>query len=50
MLKGFPDRLTALRFESIMHLHRVADVREWLDVAHAIVEKYAEEFGGVSVM
>ena len=50
VLKGFPDRLTALRFESIMHLHRVADVREWLDVAHAIVEKYAEEFGGVSVM
>ena len=37
-----------------MHLHRVTDVREWvvvrLDVAHAIVEKYAEEIGGVSVM
>ena len=50
VFKGFPDRLTALRFESAMHLHCVADVREWLDVAHAIVEKYAEEFGGVSVM
>ena len=33
-----------------MHLHRVDDVREWLDVAHAIVEKYAEDFSGVSVM
>ena len=47
---GFSDRRTALRFESLMHLHRVTDVRERLDVAHAIVEKYAEEFGGVSVM
>ena len=44
MLTGFSDRRTALRFESLMHLHRVTDVREWLDVAHAIVEKYAEEF------
>ena len=50
VLTGFSDRRTALRFESLMHLHRVTDVREWLDVAHAIVEKYAEEFGGVSVM
>ena len=49
-LKGFPRRRTAQRFESLMHLHRVTDVHEWLDVAHAIVEKYAEEFGGVSVM
>ena len=50
VLTGFSDRRTALRFESLMHLHRVTDVREWLDVAHAIVERYAEEFGGVSVM
>ena len=33
VLTGFSDRRTALRFESLMHLHRVTDVREWLDVA-----------------
>jgi len=33
-----------------MHPHRVIDVWEWLDVAHAIVEKYAEKFGGCCVI
>ncbi len=47
--EGFPDKKTALRFESLMHLHSVDHVRQWLDVAKLILPKYAEEFGGVQL-
>ena len=47
VLEGFADQRTALRFESLMHLHRVGDVSEWLPLARAIVDKYAAEFGEV---
>ena len=50
VFKGFPNHRPALRFESLMHLHSVAHVDEWLDVAHGLVEKYAVEFRGVSMM
>jgi len=50
VLTGFSDRRTALRFESLMHLHRVTDVREWLSIARSLVGKYAAEFGDVVQM
>ena len=50
MLTDFSDRLMALRFESLMHLHRVGDVREWLSIARSLVGKYAAEFGEVVQM
>ena len=50
MLTGFSDRRTALRFESLMHLHRVTDVREWLSIARTLVGKYAAEFEDVVQM
>ena len=50
VLTGFSDRRTALRFESLMHLHRVTDMREWLSIARSLVGKYAAEFGDVVQM
>jgi predicted GIY-YIG superfamily endonuclease len=44
---GFSNRRTALRFESVMHLHRVGDVSAWLHIARSIVGEHAEEFGEV---
>ena len=44
---GFPNRRTALRFESLLHLHRVQHVTEWVPIARALVTKYVAEFGDV---
>ena len=50
VLTGFCNRRTALRFESLMHLHQVRDVSEWLSIARSLVGKYAAEFGEVVQM
>ena len=49
VFKGFADRGTALRFESLMHLHSVDGVKEWLDVAREIIGRYPE-FNGVALV
>ena len=50
IFEGFSNRRTALRFESLMHLHQVGDVSEWLSIACSLVGKYAAEFGEVVQM
>ena len=50
IFEGFSNRRTALRFESLMHLHQVGDVSEWLSIARSLVGKYAAEFGEVVQM
>ena len=49
VFQGFHDRKTALRFESLMHLHSVDHVGQWLEVANEIIGKYTE-FDGVRLI
>ena len=49
VFEGFPGREAALRFESLMHLHNVDDVSQWLGIADGIIGGY-EEFKGIRLV
>ena len=49
VFEGFADRDVALRFESLLHLHNVDDVGQWLGIAEEIIGKY-EEFKGIRLV